>query len=74
MAQAYLLLDFCRKNRIFYDRAEINGKVEFTFKNLPYPNKETFNKESIDNFIKENNINAEWDEITPRVLRVEIAY
>lgn len=74
MTQAYLLLDFCRKNRIFCDRTEINDNVEFTFKNLPYPNKETFNKELIDNFIKENNINAEWDEITPRVLRVEIAY
>lgn len=74
MALAYYLMDFCRKNKQYFDRAEENGFAVFYFKNGAYLKPETFNKELIDNFIKENQLNAEWDETTPMVLRVKIAY
>lgn len=74
MAQAYYLMDFCRKNKQYFDRVEEKGFVVFNFKTGPYLKPATYNKELIDNFIKESKINAEWDEITPMILRVEISY
>ena len=74
MTHAYLIMDFCRKNKQYFDREEENGFVVFYFKTGAYLKPDTFNKALIDKFIQENNLNATWDEITPMVLRVKIAY
>ena len=74
MGHAYLIMDFCKKNKQYFDREEENGVVIFNFKTGPYLKPPTFDKTLIDNFIQENNLNATWDDITPMVLRVKIDY
>lgn len=76
MGHAYLIMDFCKKNKQYFDRKETDDGEEclFYFKTGAYLQPPTFDKTLIDNFIKENNINAEWDKYTPMLLRVKIEF